>query len=53
MKGRPGADRVKDDSGNPIREFALRAKVEDYLLLGWYRGNASRPLVVDRGFFDL
>ena len=31
---------------------ALRAKAEEILLLGWYRGNTSRPFVVDRGFFD-
>jgi len=31
---------------------ALRAKAEVVLLLGWYRGNTSRPFVVDGGFFD-
>jgi len=31
----------------------LTVKAEVYLPIGWYRGNASRPFVVDRGFFNL
>ena len=55
MKEHPGAGRANAFDKAVVRHVkpALTVRAEVYLPIGWYRGNASRPFFVDRGFFDL